>query len=526
MAHLAGHVDVGQEVHLHALHPVALAGLAPPALHVEAEAARGVAVHPRLGQEGEEVADQVEELGVGRGVAAGGPADGTLVDVDDLVDPVKTLDPGVFPRHQLGAVEVTREGAVKDVAHQRGLPRSRHPGHGGEDTKGDLDVQVAEVVLARADDPEHIPFRRLAALLGHAHPELFPQIARREGGRVLQDIIDLPLDHHVPAVLPRPGSQVDDVVGGADGLLVVLDHDHRVAEVAEFAEGAEEACVVALVEADARLIQDIEHAYEAGADLGREPDPLRFAAGKTCRAPTQGQVSQSDISKEAEPVGDLLQDRTGHIGIEPGTAIAAHRELLEEAHRQVHRHLDHVADALPADGHRERLGLEPASLADRAGALDHEGLEFVADGVARGLLVASLDVLEHPFPLRLVLGPLPSFGHVLEHLSRHSVYQRVTCSFAVGAPGRGEVELEGLGKGRQDDFAQRPARFPPGEDHPFENGDLPVAEHEVGVDLASGADAVTLGAGAEGTVEGELPRLELREGEPAGGAAELLGKNV
>ena len=39
-ADLAGHVDVGEEVHLHQLHPVALARLAAPALDVEAEAAR------------------------------------------------------------------------------------------------------------------------------------------------------------------------------------------------------------------------------------------------------------------------------------------------------------------------------------------------------------------------------------------------------------------------------------------------------------------------------------------------------
>ena len=40
LADLAGHVNVGQEVHLHPLHAVALAGLAAAALHVEGEAAR------------------------------------------------------------------------------------------------------------------------------------------------------------------------------------------------------------------------------------------------------------------------------------------------------------------------------------------------------------------------------------------------------------------------------------------------------------------------------------------------------
>ena len=48
LADLAGHVDVGQEVHLDLHEPVALAGLAAPALDVEREAARLVAAHPRL----------------------------------------------------------------------------------------------------------------------------------------------------------------------------------------------------------------------------------------------------------------------------------------------------------------------------------------------------------------------------------------------------------------------------------------------------------------------------------------------
>ena len=59
LAHLAGHVDVGQEVHLDALDAVALARLAAPALHVEREAARACSRASRAsGSIGEEVADR------------------------------------------------------------------------------------------------------------------------------------------------------------------------------------------------------------------------------------------------------------------------------------------------------------------------------------------------------------------------------------------------------------------------------------------------------------------------------------
>src|SRR5215510_13664921 len=45
-----------------------------------------------------------------------------------------------------------------------------------------------------------------------------------------------------------------------DRLFVVLDDDHGVAEVAQAHEGVDEALVVALVQADRRLVEHVEHA--------------------------------------------------------------------------------------------------------------------------------------------------------------------------------------------------------------------------------------------------------------------------
>ena len=62
-------------------------------------------------------------------------------------------------------------------------------------------------------------------------------------------------------------AHVDQVVGGVHGLLVVLDDEHGVAEVAQALERADELRVVALVQADRRLVEDVEHADERRADL-------------------------------------------------------------------------------------------------------------------------------------------------------------------------------------------------------------------------------------------------------------------
>ena len=68
------------------------------------------------------------------------------------------------------------------------------------------------------------------------------------------------LGDQVAAVHAGAGTQVDHVVGFLDRLLVVLDDDDRVAEVAQLLERPEQAAVVALVQADRGLIEDVHDA--------------------------------------------------------------------------------------------------------------------------------------------------------------------------------------------------------------------------------------------------------------------------
>ena len=93
-----------------------------------------------------------------------------------------------------------------------------------------------------------------------------------------------------------------------DRVLVVLDDDHGVAEVAQALERAEQAVVVALVQADGGLVQHVEHAGEAGADLRGEADALAFAARQRAGGARQGEVVEADVDEELQPLADLLQD--------------------------------------------------------------------------------------------------------------------------------------------------------------------------------------------------------------------------
>ena len=95
------------------------------------------------------------------------------------------------------------------------------------------------------------------------------------------------------AVLPRPGPDVDDPVGRADRLLVVLDDQDGVAQVAQPGERRDQLGVVALVQADRGLVQDVQDAHQARADLGRQADALGLAARERLARPVERQVVEA-----------------------------------------------------------------------------------------------------------------------------------------------------------------------------------------------------------------------------------------
>ena len=100
---------------------------------------------------------------------------------------------------------------------------------------------------------------------------------------------------------------------GPDHVLVVLDHEHRVPEVAERPEGLDQFPVVALVEPDGGLVEDVQDAHQVRADLGGEPDPLRFPAGERPGIPGEREIPEADFFQEVDPALDLLDDLVGNL---------------------------------------------------------------------------------------------------------------------------------------------------------------------------------------------------------------------
>ena len=225
---------------------------------------------------------------------------------------VRALDLAVLAGSQLRAVQPVGDRAVQDLVDERGLARARHAGHAAEHPERELDVDLLQVVLRRAQDLDR-PAWACAAPAGRRSAACRPGTGRSATARPASPSPAVPRRRSGRRARPRPGprstmwSAARIVPSSCSTTITVLPRSRsRV-------EHVEQLVVVALVQADRGLVEDVEHAHEARADLRREADPLRLAARQRGRRALQRQVADADRVEELQPLDDLLQDPRGDL---------------------------------------------------------------------------------------------------------------------------------------------------------------------------------------------------------------------
>ena len=299
VAHGARHFQVGQEVHRDPPHALPFALLAAAALGVEAEPADAVAALPGLLGAGEHAADVVPHAGVGGRVRARRAADRRLIDFDQPIELRHAAQALMRRRPRFGAVELARERRGQRVDHQRALARAAHAGDADEQPQRNLDVDVLQIVRRRAGELQHPRLRRLASLGRQRNRLPARKIAARE--RSLQSGAPrpaCPAATTVPAAAAGAGADVDQIVARPHQRFVVLDHDHRVALLLQIAQRGDQPVVVARMQADRRLVEQIQHADQPRADAGRQPHALPLAAAERVGRPIEREILGADAVQE------------------------------------------------------------------------------------------------------------------------------------------------------------------------------------------------------------------------------------
>jgi hypothetical protein len=105
--------------------------------------------------------------------------------------------------------------------------------------------------------------------------------AGQRGSAVREDFLGFTLIDHLAAAFAGAGAQVNDVVGGADDIGVMLDDQDRVAEVAQVFENADQFARVAAVKTDRRRRPGVRGFYRPDLRLrsalpaGRDTPPRK-----------------------------------------------------------------------------------------------------------------------------------------------------------------------------------------------------------------------------------------------------------
>jgi hypothetical protein len=521
---------------------------------------------------GHQFADRREQARVGGRVAARRAADGALVDVDDLVEILDALDRLVLGRLFVRAVQRARHGGVERVVHQRRFARARDARHAGQEAHRESDAHVLQVVAGRADHADFLQValrgqvRRFArgaafgrgagceargllafvecgllhdrqpggAVPGHLDLAHAREVLARERFGVGRHLGIRALRHHAAAVHARAGAHVDHVVGGVDHVLVVLDHDHAVADVAQVLQRADEPVVVALVQADAGLVEHVHHAREARADLRGQADALRLAARERLGAAVQAQVVEAHVVQEFQAQADLAHHLVGDVGLgaaqlerlEPGERIAQ-REVaqLEDRHA---RRLAAVrrAGRFVDQEHVARFGPQPRAAAIGAGLQVAKAREVFAHQHRIGLAVAPRHVGDDPLEgvlLRELLAREVARLHgvvELDLFGGRAVQQHLLHRGRQRFEGRVHVELVVLGDAL--DHAEVIAvAAVPALDGAAGDRERREGHHARRIEHLAVAQAVAAGAGAHGRIEREEARLQLRQRVVADRAGEL-----
>ena len=325
------------------LEAVARARGAAAVARVEAERAGRVLALARERLRGEEFPDRLEHADEARGVAARRAADRRLVDEHDVADQLRALERGVRARGFLRLAERAEQRVVQHVLDERRLARAAHAGHADEAVQRDLDVDVLQVVLASVADLETRSTRVDRARRSRtADAQLAAQVLGRERALVAQELRRRAVEHDLPARAARPGSQVEDPIGRAHELRVVLDDEQRVAGVAQLFEHADDAVEVARVQADARLVEHEQRVHERGAERGREIDPLHLAARQRARLAIEREVAQAHVAEELEPTRNLAEHELGRL-VEGLGQREPHDELARALDGQQHEVVDREA---------------------------------------------------------------------------------------------------------------------------------------------------------------------------------------
>src|SRR4029077_9410296 len=141
--------------------------------------------------------------------------------------------------------------------------------------------------------------------------------------------------------------------------------------------------IVALMQTDGRLVENVQDAGEVRPDLRSKTDPLAFAARQRRRAAAKGEIADADVIQKPQPVLNLPEDALGDDRFAVGQL-----QIVEYRQRFSDRQIDVVGDRPPFPLDRQTLRLEPMTVTAGTRSERPVRLEVRLFGPTAGIITA------------------------------------------------------------------------------------------------------------------------------------------
>ncbi len=130
----------------------------------------------------------------------------------------------------------------------------------------------------------------------------------------------------------------------------MFDHQNRVSQVAQTFQDADQTMRVARVQADRRLIQNIERAYQMRAERCCQLDALRLAAREGRGESIERQIIQTDFVKKSQTLPNLFENFLGDRCL-----LRAQFQVVHKSPRLGNGHRANFGDGFSRKAHGARL---------------------------------------------------------------------------------------------------------------------------------------------------------------------------
>ena len=367
------------------------------------------------------------------------------------------------------------------------------------------------------------PAIALAAMLRNRDKFAAAKIGTGNGCGHLLNFFYRALGHHFTAMLACSRTDVDNLVGSIHCFLIMLYDNQRITQITQMLERFQQLAIIALVQTNARFVQNIQHTCQAAAYLRCQTDALRFAAAERTGASVQRQVIKAYVIEELQTRHNLLQHLMRNYLL-----LRRQHKLGKELQAVAHRQRRNLADIFATDKNRQSLRLQAAAMAGRTGSASHKLLQILTHSIAEGFTVTTaqhvqntvkgcvvlLDLTLQIFVQELKLALAGTVPQKLLHLGRQLIPFGVV-AIAIGSKNSAQL-LHKIG-------IQIVAEA---GNAPVSKALVSIRHYQSLVKLHMHAKTGAVRAGTEGIVERKQARFNRRQADAAVIAGKMLAEKL